>query len=93
MAPGMGGPVGVGGDGRHDDEAVLTEFLSSLMDYTPTVWQLILSFSEQFGSCYWNAGLTSSWFGGATDPRRAGGALPRPQRLQLPRPPPVSAGS
>lgn len=27
----------VGGDGRHDDDAALTEFLSSLMDYTPTV--------------------------------------------------------
>lgn len=38
MAPGMGGPVGGGGDGRHDDETALTEFLSSLMDYTPTVW-------------------------------------------------------
>lgn len=38
MAPGMGGPVGGGGDGRHDDESALTEFLSSLMDYTPTVW-------------------------------------------------------
>jgi len=35
---GMGPGVGGGGDGRHDDEAALTEFLSSLMDYTPTVW-------------------------------------------------------
>ncbi|WCJ30460.1 Transcription initiation factor TFIID subunit 10 [Euphorbia peplus] len=25
------------GDGRHDDDAALTEFLSSLMDYTPTI--------------------------------------------------------
>ncbi|CAA0831944.1 Transcription initiation factor TFIID subunit 10 [Striga hermonthica] len=24
-------------DGRHDDDATLTEFLSSLMDYTPTI--------------------------------------------------------
>lgn len=24
-------------DGRHDDDAALTEFLSSLMGYTPTV--------------------------------------------------------
>lgn len=24
-------------DGRHDDDAALTEFLASLMDYTPTV--------------------------------------------------------
>ncbi|KAH0449123.1 transcription initiation factor TFIID subunit 10 isoform X1 [Dendrobium catenatum] len=24
-------------EGRHDDEAALTEFLSSLMDYTPTI--------------------------------------------------------
>ncbi|GJN33924.1 hypothetical protein PR202_gb22554 [Eleusine coracana subsp. coracana] len=39
MGPGMAGPVAGGGDGRHDDEAVLTEFLSSLMDYTPT-WQI-----------------------------------------------------
>lgn len=37
MGPGMGGPVGGGGDGRHDDEAALTEFLSLLMDYTPTI--------------------------------------------------------
>ncbi|OEL24843.1 Transcription initiation factor TFIID subunit 10 [Dichanthelium oligosanthes] len=37
MGPAMGGPVGGGGDGRHDDEAALTEFLSSLMDYTPTI--------------------------------------------------------
>ena len=35
---GMGPGVGGGGDGWHDDEAALTEFLSSLMDYTPTVW-------------------------------------------------------
>jgi hypothetical protein len=41
MGPGMGGPVAGGGDGRHDDEAALTEFLSSLMDYTPTVWRSI----------------------------------------------------
>ncbi|XP_066379146.1 transcription initiation factor TFIID subunit 10-like isoform X2 [Miscanthus floridulus] len=34
---GMGPGVGGGGDGRHDDEAALTEFLSSLMDYTPTI--------------------------------------------------------
>ncbi|KAJ1697795.1 hypothetical protein LUZ63_006307 [Rhynchospora breviuscula] len=27
----------VGADGRHDDDAALTEFLSSLMDYTPTI--------------------------------------------------------
>ncbi|KQK20486.1 hypothetical protein BRADI_1g54817v3 [Brachypodium distachyon] len=32
-----GSGSGIGGDGRHDDEAVLTEFLSSLMDYTPTI--------------------------------------------------------
>ncbi|KAL5201732.1 hypothetical protein ABZP36_036086 [Zizania latifolia] len=38
MVPGMGGHMGAGGgDGRHDDEAALTEFLSSLMDYTPTI--------------------------------------------------------
>ncbi|KAI3473028.1 hypothetical protein Pfo_030111 [Paulownia fortunei] len=24
-------------DGRHDDDAALTEFLASLMDYTPTI--------------------------------------------------------
>lgn len=30
------------------------------------------------------------WCGGAADSRRAGGALPWPQRLPLPRPPPVS---
>ncbi|XP_066356139.1 uncharacterized protein [Miscanthus floridulus] len=34
---GMGPGVGGGGDGRHDDEAALTEFLSTLMDYTPTI--------------------------------------------------------
>uniref|UniRef100_A0A8R7QZ04 Uncharacterized protein n=1 Tax=Triticum urartu TaxID=4572 RepID=A0A8R7QZ04_TRIUA len=34
MAPGTGAG---GSDGRHDDEAVLTDFLSSLMDYNPTV--------------------------------------------------------
>ncbi|XP_073361771.1 transcription initiation factor TFIID subunit 10 isoform X2 [Aegilops tauschii subsp. strangulata] len=34
MAPGTGAG---GSDGRHDDEAVLTEFLSSLMDYNPTI--------------------------------------------------------
>ncbi|XP_044948295.1 transcription initiation factor TFIID subunit 10-like isoform X2 [Hordeum vulgare subsp. vulgare] len=34
MAPGMGAG---GSDGRHDDEAVLTEFLSSLMDYNPMI--------------------------------------------------------
>ncbi|PNT64650.1 hypothetical protein BRADI_4g30892v3 [Brachypodium distachyon] len=34
MAPGM---EAGGGDGRHDDDAVLTEFLSSLMDCTPTI--------------------------------------------------------
>ncbi|XP_066397299.1 transcription initiation factor TFIID subunit 10-like [Miscanthus floridulus] len=34
---GMGPGVGGGGDGRHDDKAALTEFLSSLMDYTPTI--------------------------------------------------------
>ncbi|VAI72450.1 unnamed protein product [Triticum turgidum subsp. durum] len=34
MAPGTGGG---GSDGRHDDEAVLTDFLSSLMDYNPTI--------------------------------------------------------
>ncbi|KAG6516360.1 hypothetical protein ZIOFF_026819 [Zingiber officinale] len=27
----------MGGDGRHDDDAALTEFLASLMDYTPTI--------------------------------------------------------
>lgn len=32
-----GAASAVGGDGRHDDDAALTEFLSSLMDYTPTV--------------------------------------------------------
>uniref|UniRef100_A0ACD5XW28 Uncharacterized protein n=1 Tax=Avena sativa TaxID=4498 RepID=A0ACD5XW28_AVESA len=37
MTPGMGSPRAGGSDGRHDDEAVLTEFLSSLMDYTPTI--------------------------------------------------------
>jgi transcription initiation factor TFIID subunit 10 len=37
MTPGMGSPSAGVSDGRHDDEAVLTEFLSSLMDYTPTV--------------------------------------------------------
>ncbi|XP_039141375.1 transcription initiation factor TFIID subunit 10 [Dioscorea cayenensis subsp. rotundata] len=26
-----------GGDGKHDDESALAEFLSSLMDYTPTI--------------------------------------------------------
>ncbi|XP_072961981.1 transcription initiation factor TFIID subunit 10 [Typha angustifolia] len=26
-----------GGDVRHDDDSALTEFLSSLMDYTPTI--------------------------------------------------------
>ncbi|XP_066384497.1 transcription initiation factor TFIID subunit 10-like [Miscanthus floridulus] len=31
---GMGPGVGGGGDGRHNDEAALTEFLSTLMDYT-----------------------------------------------------------
>uniref|UniRef100_A0A453KVS1 Transcription initiation factor TFIID subunit 10 n=1 Tax=Aegilops tauschii subsp. strangulata TaxID=200361 RepID=A0A453KVS1_AEGTS len=34
MAPGMGAGSS---DGRHDDEAVLTEFLSSLMDYNPMI--------------------------------------------------------
>ncbi|RZS04438.1 hypothetical protein BHM03_00034759 [Ensete ventricosum] len=27
----------MGGEGRHDDDSGLTEFLSSLMDYTPTI--------------------------------------------------------
>ncbi|CAD6219503.1 unnamed protein product [Miscanthus lutarioriparius] len=39
---GMGPGVGGGGDGRHDDEAALTEFLSSLMDYTPRGLALML---------------------------------------------------
>ncbi|KAM3257602.1 hypothetical protein ACQJBY_049737 [Aegilops geniculata] len=34
MAPGMGAGSS---DGRHDDEAVLTEFVSSLMDYNPMI--------------------------------------------------------
>ncbi|KAJ0960737.1 hypothetical protein J5N97_001386 [Dioscorea zingiberensis] len=28
---------GAGGDGKHDDDSALAEFLSSLMDYTPTI--------------------------------------------------------
>ena len=37
-------------DGRHDDDAALTEFLASLMDYTPTV---IVAFC--ISPCYnWN---------------------------------------
>lgn len=89
IGPGMGGPggpVAAGGDGRHDDEAVLTEFLSSLMDYTPTVrqptplcllhlaWQMILE-----------RGINNvCMVGGATDSRRTCGTLPWPERLQLP---------
>ncbi|XP_066382280.1 transcription initiation factor TFIID subunit 10-like isoform X2 [Miscanthus floridulus] len=34
---GHGSRSGWRGDGQHDDEAALTEFLSSLMDYTPTI--------------------------------------------------------
>lgn len=37
----------MGGDGRHDDDAALTEFLASLMDYTPTV-----KIPNSFGSLY-----------------------------------------
>ncbi|CAD6224921.1 unnamed protein product [Miscanthus lutarioriparius] len=33
-----------------------------------------------------------AWFGGAEDSRRAGGALPRPQRVPLPRPSPNKTG-
>ena len=85
---GMGPGVGGGGDGRHDDEAALTEFLSSLMDYTPrygaaTSLLPSLLFCQRFSP--------DAWFGGAEDSRRAGGALPRPQRVSLPRPSPVSA--
>ena len=32
-------------DGRHDDDAALSDFLASLMDYTPTVTLLSLSLS------------------------------------------------
>ena len=32
-------------DGRHDDDAALSDFLTSLMDYTPTVTLLSLSLS------------------------------------------------
>ena len=67
MGPGMGGPAGGGGDGRHDDEAALTEFLSSLMDYTPTVGcRRPLSPSLYF-SVSWLS--TGAWFGGAEDSR------------------------
>ena len=34
-------------DGRHDDDAALSDFLASLMDYTPTV-TLSLSLSLKF---------------------------------------------
>ncbi|KAM0856687.1 hypothetical protein ACQ4PT_048959 [Festuca glaucescens] len=36
-APSSMGAAGGSGDGRHDDEAILTEFLSSLMNYSPTI--------------------------------------------------------
>jgi transcription initiation factor TFIID subunit 10 len=57
MVPGAPSSIGTAGgsvDGRHDDEAVLTEFISSLMDYTPTVrWRPPLPFtparSAEFG--------------------------------------------
>ena len=32
-------------DGRHDNDAALSDFLASLMDYTPTVTLLSLSLS------------------------------------------------
>jgi hypothetical protein len=42
-----GAASAVGGDGRHDDDAALTEFLSSLMDYTPTVLLFFEIFSNK----------------------------------------------
>jgi hypothetical protein len=86
---GMGPGVGGGGDGRHDDEAALTEFLSSLMDYTPTVWCRCFPLTFFTVFCQWFS--PDAWFVGAEDSRRAGGALPRPQRVPLSRPSPVSA--
>ena len=35
-------------DGRHDDDAAHSDFLASLMDYTPTVTLLSLSLSLKF---------------------------------------------
>ena len=35
-------------DGRHDNDAALSDFLASLMDYTPTVTLLSLSLSLKF---------------------------------------------
>lgn len=35
-------------ESRHDDESALTEFLSSLMDYTPTVFEYY-----HFSLCLW----------------------------------------
>ena len=55
-------------DGGHDDDAALSDFLASLMDYTPTVtlllfWKIILPFlfspekkktqSKPFSASYW----------------------------------------
>ena len=60
-APSSMGTAGGSGDGRHDDEAVLSEFISSLMDYTPTVrWRPhcphpypLVSPSSAFDSVAW----------------------------------------
>lgn len=35
------------GEARHDDDSALADFLSSLMDYTPTVIFLLIALSQK----------------------------------------------
>jgi hypothetical protein len=67
MTPGMGSPRAGGSDGRHDDEAVLTEFLSSLMDYSPTVrWRSRALYTRSFHRILrlirWRGRFRTSWW-------------------------------